>query len=183
MTTSATVPTTSATSDPAASADPLGDLGLRVVPMVPGLAPALVRFHEGLSPATTRSRFFAVHPHLSAAEVTRFTTVDHRRRDALVVLDGEDEIVAVGRFDVIPGATRAAEVALVVTDRWQHRGVGAALFARLVARARELGIEQLRAETLAGNRAMRAVFRHAGHAVTERTEDGVVGVTIELVRR
>jgi len=174
------VPTTSATSDPAASADPLGDLGLRVVPMVPGLAPALVRFHESLSPATTRSRFFAVHPHLSADEVARFTAVDHLRREALVVLGRDDEIVAVGRFDVLPGATRAAEVAFVVADAWQHRGIGSALFARLVARARQVGVEELRAETLAGNRAMRAVFRRSGHAVTEQVADGVVAVTITL---
>ncbi|HEU4841199.1 MAG TPA: hypothetical protein VFT09_07140, partial [Ilumatobacteraceae bacterium] len=55
--------------------DALDRLGARVLPISPALAPALVRFHETLSPATTRNRFFAVHPHLSVDEVTRFTTV------------------------------------------------------------------------------------------------------------
>jgi GNAT superfamily N-acetyltransferase len=169
------------------SADPVPDaldrLGLRVVAMSSDLAPALVRFHETLSPETKRSRFFDAHPHLSAAEVTRFTNVDHRQREALVTLDGDGEIVAVARFDVLDGSSRVAEVAFVVADAWQHRGVGGALFARLAARAASVGVEQLVADTLAGNRAMRSVFRHAGHPVDELVAFGVVSVTIALTPR
>lgn len=158
--------------------DALDRLGLRVVPMSADHAAALVRFHDTLSVETTRSRFFSVHPHLSATEVTRFTTVDHQEREALVALDAGGEIVAVARFDVTAPGT--AEVAFVVADAWQHAGIGSALFARLAVRARAVGIERLVADTLAGNRAMRAVFRHAGHHVDEHLVDGVVAVTIEL---
>jgi RimJ/RimL family protein N-acetyltransferase len=161
----------------------LDDLGLQVVPMSADLAAALVRFHDALSTASTRSRFFAVHPHLSADEVTRFTTVDHQQREALVALDADGEIIAVARFDVLAGELPTAEAAFVVADAWQHHGVGSALFTRLVVRARELGVERLVAETLAENRAMRAVFRHAGHRVEERLVGGVVAVTIELMPR
>ena len=160
--------------------DALDRLGAQVAPISPALAPALVRFHESLSPATTRNRFFAVHPHLSIDEVTRFTTVDHLEREALVALDGDGEIIAVARFDVLPGPARAAEVAFVVADTWQHRGVGSALFARLAARAREVGVRQLVAETLPGNRAMRTVFLHAGLPCVERVADGVVTVSLQL---
>ena len=158
--------------------DALDRLGLRVVAMSSDLAAALVRFHESLSAETTRSRFFTLHPHLSPSEVARFTTVDHQQREALVALDDASEIVAVARFDAI--ASHTAEVAFVVADAWQHCGIGSALFARLAARAQELGVEDLVADTLAGNRAMRAVFRHAGHAVDEHLAYGVVTVTIEL---
>jgi GNAT superfamily N-acetyltransferase len=166
-----------------AAPDALDRHGLRVVPMSPDLAAALVRFHSTLSMATTRSRFFAVHPHLSADEVTRFTTVDHEQREALVALAADGEIVAVARFDVVDGPSRTAEAAFVVADGWQHRGVGAALFARLARRAREVGVEQLVADTLVGNRAMRDVFRHAGLPMAEHLVDGVVTVTIELTAR
>jgi len=160
--------------------DPIAELGLRVEPMEPGLAAALVRFHESLSPATTRSRFFMAHPHLMVTEVTRFTEVDHDDREALVVLDGDRELVAVARFDRLAPGSAVAEVAFVVADSWQHRGIGAAVFAALVGRARELGVTRFVADTLAGNRAMRTVFRHAGYPVTEVVADGVVRVTIEL---
>ncbi|HEV3227007.1 MAG TPA: hypothetical protein VGZ52_09235, partial [Acidimicrobiales bacterium] len=64
----------------------------------PSDAEELVRFHEGLSSESQRSRFFTVHPHLTAEEVGRFTNVDHRDRQAFVALVGVD-IVGVGRYD------------------------------------------------------------------------------------
>jgi hypothetical protein len=60
---------------------------------------------------------------------------------------------------------------------------GSGLFARLAARAGDVGVEQLVADTLAGNRAMRAVFRHAGQPVDEHLAAGVVTVTIALSPR
>jgi len=171
------------TSDGPAVPDALDRLGLRVVPMGAEVAPALVRFHDSLSAATTRSRFFSVHPHLSAGEVTRFTTVDHREREALVVLDTDDEIVAVARVDVLPGSPPLAEVAFVVADAWRHHGIGGAVLARLAGRARQVGIEQFVAVTLADNRAMRAVFRRAGDPIDEHVAGGVATVTIPHTTR
>jgi RimJ/RimL family protein N-acetyltransferase len=169
-------------SDHRAAPDAIDEWGLRVVAMTPDLGAALEAFHETLTVATTRSRFFAVHPHLSPAEVTRFTTVDHRDREALVALDPAGAIVGVARFDRLVSGSPIAEVAFVVADEWQHRGIGAALFRRLVSRAVELGVERLVADTLAGNRAMRAVFRHAGFPCQEQLADGIVRVTIEVAR-
>jgi RimJ/RimL family protein N-acetyltransferase len=160
--------------------DELDRLGLRVVAMSPALAPALDRFHERLTPATIRSRFFSLHPHLTAAELERFTSVDHVDRDALVALDGDGQIVAVARFDRLAPSATTAEVAFVVADPWQHHGVGGALFARLATRARDVGVTRFVADTLVGNQAMRTVFRHAGLAHQETVEQGVVRVTIDL---
>ena len=62
---------------------------VQVRPIEPADAERLVRFHESLSPETTRLRFFSYHPHLSAAEVARFTTVDHHDREAMVAVAGD----------------------------------------------------------------------------------------------
>jgi GNAT superfamily N-acetyltransferase len=147
--------------------------------MSPLLAPALDRFHESLRQATTRNRFFNVHPHLSQAELERSprsTTTTarrwgarHRRRDRR-----PRALRAAG-----PGST-TVEAAFVVADRWQHHGVGGALFALLSSRARELGVTRFVADTLAGNQAMRAVFRHAGLAHRESCDRDVARVTIDL---
>jgi hypothetical protein len=59
--------------------------------------------------------------------VTRLANADQHQRQALVALDVDGEIVAVVGFDVRAGSPRVAEVAFVVTDGWQHRGVGTAL--------------------------------------------------------
>jgi RimJ/RimL family protein N-acetyltransferase len=154
-----------------------------VLPIQPHDEDRLYGFHHRLSPATIRRRFFYVHPELSPAELRRFTHVDHVDREAIVaVVDGA--IVAVARFDRIDGGLDA-EVAFVVADSWQGRGLGTALLSRLVGRARQVGVSRFVAATLPDNTRMLALLRHAGLPITERSEDGVVEVTIDLasVRR
>jgi RimJ/RimL family protein N-acetyltransferase len=141
-------------------------------------APRLVRFHSTLSPETTYLRFFSFHPELRPEELHRFTHVDHRDREALVAVAG-GEIVGVGRFDRI-GDGAEAEVAFVVADSWQGRGICTALFERLAARAREVGVERFVAETLAHNGRMLAVFRHAGLPITESLRRDDVYLTLVL---
>ena len=149
-----------------------------ILPMGPDEEARLLRFHHRLSPETTHRRFFAIHPELSPDELHRFTHVDHVNREAFIaVADGE--IVAVARFDRIGGGAEA-EAAFVVADSWQGRGLGTVLLARLIDRARRLGVDRLVAQTLPYNRPMLSVFRSAGLPITERFEDGVVDVSIEL---
>lgn len=149
-----------------------------VVPMQATDSARLMRFHDTLSPETTYSRFFFFHPELSSDEVERFTHVDHRDREAIVAVAG-DAIVGVARFDRMDDPTDA-EVAFVVADSWQGRGIGSLLFDRLARLAADAGVERLVADTLAHNRRMLAVFRHADLACTERVESGVVHLTLEL---
>jgi RimJ/RimL family protein N-acetyltransferase len=138
----------------------------------------LVRFHATLSPESQYLRFFSNHSLLSEREVTWFTHVDHCHRDAfVVVLDGE--IVGVGRLDRVPGRGDA-EVAFVVTDAFQGQGLGGALLRRIIARADELGVDRLVADTLLVNHRMLAVFHHCGLAVATSFEDGVVHVTMTV---
>jgi RimJ/RimL family protein N-acetyltransferase len=141
-------------------------------------APALVQFHEALSPDSQRSRFFYLHPHLSAAEVEHFTCVDHLDREAVVVTDGPD-IVAVGRYDRLPGST-TAEVAFVTADDHNGRGFASLLLARLAARARAVGVTQFVAQTLPDNRKMLGVFARSGLLAASAFHDGVVEVSMSL---
>jgi RimJ/RimL family protein N-acetyltransferase len=141
-------------------------------------ADALLRFHHQLSPETTFLRFFSVHPGLSSQELDRFTHVDHRDREAIVATVDE-EIVGVARFDRLPGSGDA-EAAFVIADVWQGEGLGTALFHRLAARARELGVERFTAEVLPHNRRMLNLFHHSGLPVTARLRDGTVHVVLDL---
>ena len=151
---------------------------VELAPMRPTDERRLVEFHHGLSPDTVRRRFFSLHPELTPAELERFTHVDHLDREAIIpVRDGQ--IVAVGKFDRI-ARSPAAEFAFVVADSWQGRGLGTVLLSRLIERARQVGVARLVAQTLADNRQMRAVFRHAGLPITERVEAGIVDVTMDL---
>ena len=153
---------------------------VQVRPIVAADSDALVRFHEGLTVETARLRFFAVHPHLTLAEIDRFIHVDHHDREALVALDGSD-IVAVGRYDRLPG-TGDAEVAFVVADSWQGYGAGTQLLKRLAVLARADGIKRLVADTLSENYRMRDVFRHSGMVSSSTSDCGVVHVGLDLTQ-
>jgi GNAT superfamily N-acetyltransferase len=137
-----------------------------------------VAFHDGLSTQSVYRRFFFVHPHLSTAEVERFTRVDYGDRMAYVVLDG-DRLVGVGRYERIPGTTEA-EVAFVVTDDHQHLGIGTLLLDHLADRARTCGIDRFTAQTLSENRDMLGVFLASGFPVATSSEAGTVSLRFPI---
>jgi RimJ/RimL family protein N-acetyltransferase len=141
-------------------------------------APALARFHRGLSRETVYFRFFNAHPELSDLELEHFTHVDHLDREAIVATEG-GEIIGVARFDREAGGGDA-EAAFVVADQWQGRGLGSQLFQRLAARARDVGVDRFVAEVLPHNRRMLNVFMHAGLAAKSQLRDGTVRVVVDL---
>ncbi len=148
-------------------------------PIEPSDRDALTAFHETLSSRSVYLRFFSAHPHLTEADLDYFTEVDNEQRVALVAV-AEERIVGVGRFDVLDDAS--AEVAFVVTDAFQGRGLGALLLTRLVDIARSLGVERFVAEVLPANRRMLETFRHSGHPITERHSGDIVEVCFPLAR-
>jgi GNAT superfamily N-acetyltransferase len=151
---------------------------VQVRPICPDDDHSLIEFHERLSAQSVYRRFFFLHPHLSVAEVERFTHVDYVGRLALVA-ESEGRFVAVGRYDRI-AETSDAEVAFVVADDFQHQGIGTALLERLADAARTNGITVFVAQTLAENHQMLEVFRRSGFHVTSTTDFGTVSVRFSI---
>ena len=144
---------------------------VHIRPIRPGDAHGLAEFHRSLSQETVYLRFFAPYPELTERDLHRFTHVDHIDRVALVATIG-DELVGVGRYDRVHDGE--AEVAFVVRDDHQGRGLGSVLLEHLAAAARERGISRFVAEVLPTNRRMLATFHEAGYEPSARLEDGVV---------
>ncbi len=147
-------------------------------PIHPGDASALVAFHARLSSDAVYRRYFSFHPELSETEVTWLTTVDYVERLALVVEIGDD-LVAVGRYDRLPG-TETAEVAFLVADDFQHRGLGMLLLQNLATAARGQGITTFVAETQASNRDMMGVFEGSGFDVTSSLDAEIISVKFRI---
>lgn len=116
-----------------------GSTGLTLRPIRPGDAPALVALHARLSDHTRYLRFFTPCPRVPPVLLHRFVNVDHHSREAFVILSGT-HVVGVGRYERL--STEEAEVALVVEDAYQGRGIGTLLLTRLVEAARANGIER-----------------------------------------
>ena len=129
---------------------PFPDLVLRAV--TPEDLDALVATHRRLSPETIYRRFFTLTPDPAPLVRRHLGLVDHEDHEALVVLDG-DRIVAVAQWDRARDHPDEADVAVVVEDAWQHRGLGTALVRALAGDAHRHGIGVLTAGVLSDNRA------------------------------
>src|SRR3954449_5821670 len=140
-------------------------------------ADGLVAMHGRLSEQTRYFRFFGPYPVLPARDLERFTVVDYDQRVAIVaVLAGR--IIGVARYEGLdPGS---AEVAFVIEDAHQGRGLGPLLLEHLAAAARERGITRFDADVLPTNRRMLHVFLAAGYAAERHFDSGTVHVTFAI---
>lgn len=142
-------------------------------------APAIVAMHARFSPRTRYLRYFSPYPRIPERDLERFVNVDHRDPEAFVVLSGAS-IVAVGRYDRLGPGADEAEVALVVEDDYQGRGIGSVLLEHLAEAARQEGISRFVAEVLPDNGAMLRVFSDFGYQVQRQYADGVVHLSFPI---
>lgn len=140
-------------------------------------------FREGmqrLSEESRRTRFFAPIRRLTAQQLHFFTEVDHRDHEAIGAETVDGEPVGVARYVRAGEGSEVAEVAVVVLDDWQGRGVAGALLDRLVARARENGITRFCAVVQPTNRRIVDTLSRVGPlSVTRRERDATI-LRIEL---
>jgi acyl-CoA synthetase (NDP forming)/GNAT superfamily N-acetyltransferase len=145
---------------------------------VPDDADGLVALHSRLSERSRYFRYFGAYPRIPQRDLERFSTVDHHDRVAFVALLGGD-IVAVGRYERLADGP-SAEVAFLVDDAHQGRGLGSILLEHLAAAASECGLRRFVAEVLAENSPMVRVFRDAGYQVSREIEEGVLHLEFDI---
>ena len=136
-----------------------------------------------LSPESVHRRFLSPKRSFSRAELRYLTEVDGRDHVALVAeYPGEPvrRLIAVGRFVRYHDDRDAAEVAIVVADDWQRRGVGSLFAKRLATRARLSGIRRFTATMASDNVAAHKLMdkltlhlheQHVGRGVSELVAD------------
>src|SRR6266511_1598443 len=137
-------------------------------------APELQRLFEGLSGESRYLRFFS-----GAVDVPLVVhwaaDVDYQQRDGLVALTGADgRIVAHVGWERERDRPERAEIALVIDDGFQGRGLGTIMLGQLAESARVQGVELFIAEVLPGNHRMLRVFRDSGFSVRTRSLPGVI---------
>ncbi|MBW1600812.1 GNAT family N-acetyltransferase [Streptomyces sp. JJ66] len=158
----------------------------RIRPITTEDADRLVSFYEQVSDESKYYRFFAPYPRLSDRDVRRFTQHDYVDRVGLAAIVG-GEFIATVRYDRIdelgrPASAPAdrAEVAFLVQDAHQGRGVASALLEHIAACARERGVRRFTAEVLPANTKMAKVFTDAGYSQQRSFEDGSLHLTLDL---
>jgi acetate---CoA ligase (ADP-forming) len=138
----------------------------------------VLQLYERLSPESMYLRFFSPVPAEMARRTERLTQVDQDEH-VVIVAELGDDLVAMARYDrQSPGDT--AEVAFVVDDDHQSRGLGTLLLEHLAAIGRDQGIRRFVATTLPQNHRMLEVFRDAGYEVASRFEQGAIDVSFAI---
>ena len=128
---------------------------------------------ERRSDRSRHDRFLGPKPRLSDAELDQLTDLDHISRDAVAAVErGSGEIVGVARYAVSDTSPAAADIAVVIVDDWQGRGLGLALTRLLVWRAATTGFTRLIANVLEDNTRSQSLLRKLGFAL--RGSDGDV---------
>ena len=148
----------------------------------PSDAGRLVTFYDRLSEHTAYQRFFTVMKRLPPDWARMLATVDHVKRLALVaeVETPEGlELVAVARYEPTARAD-TVEVAFVVQDGWQKKGLGTALFHDLLRAAQARGFHRFSAYVLATNRRMLDLISRFTRVVERTLDQGVVEATFTV---
>ena len=155
-------------------------------PIRPEDEPRMVEFHQRLSDRSVYLRYFQplkLTQRTAHERLTRICFIDYDREMALVTElrhpDGSCEIIAVGRMSKLHG-TDGAEIAVLVRDEFQHRGLGTELVSRLMHVARDEKLRYVTSSMLGINREMRSICDRLGYQLQVDMEEDVVNATALL---
>jgi acetyltransferase len=154
-------------------------------PIRPEDEPLMANFHKTLSEKSVYLRYFhmeGLSARVAHERLIRKCLIDHKQEVALVAErtvaeTGQQEILAVGRLSKMPSG-REAEVAVLVSDRYQGHGLGGELVRRLIQVARDEKLDEIVANILPENLAMRALANRFGFKI--RASDDPTMVTAVL---
>ena len=146
-------------------------------PIRPEDEPLIVAFHRTLSEQSVYLRYFhliTLNSRTTHERLTRICFTDYDREMALVVdrrdpADGSHSVLAVGRLSRVHGEA-AAEFSMLVSDPWQHQGLGTRLLGLLLQIGRDEGLERVTAEILHENRAMQRVCSKLGFTLKPQAD-------------
>jgi acetyltransferase len=163
-----------------------GGTAVTIRPIRPEDEPLMVEFHRTLSERSVYLRYFC--------SLSLSTRVEHERlvricfgsydRGFALVADlihpetGQHEILGVGRFSALSRVE--AEAAVLVSDKWQGRGLGTELLSGVSRVARAEGFRWLSGEILRDNLATQAIFRKAGFTLKPTEDPASVSALVEL---
>jgi acetyltransferase len=156
-------------------------------PIRPEDEPLMIDFHHQLSDRSVYLRYFQplkLTQRTAHERLTRICFIDYDREMALVAEhkkeDGAGEIMAVGRLSKIHGSEEA-EIAVLVRDEFQHKGLGTELVSRLLQVARDEKLKAVVSTMLGINREMRAICKRLGFRLQVDMEDDLINARAELI--
>jgi acetyltransferase len=156
-------------------------------PIRPEDEPLMVKFHQSLSERSVYFRYFypaRLEQRVAHERLTRICFLDYDREIALlaehIAADtGEHQILGVARLSRLHGKN-SAEVAVLVGDQYQRRGLGIELLRRLVQVARDEHLRTLQAYILSENIEMQKLMQKVGFRISRSEDPAVLSAVLDL---
>lgn len=146
----------------------------------------LKAFFARCSPEAIRYRFMSSIKAVSDSLLDYLADPDGSRHVALIAAQGEgddERIVAEGRYVIFKEQPDAADIALLVVDEMQRRGIATLLIRELAKLACSNGVTHFSADVLADNRAMLSLLRKTGHPLSTTVSHGVIHYELPIAVR
>ncbi|MBN1125222.1 MAG: GNAT family N-acetyltransferase [Sedimentisphaerales bacterium] len=155
-------------------------------PVKPTDEAALSEMLYSLSRESVKRRYFTHTKTFPHKDVQKLTNVDYEQNLAIVgVVPGAaygEEIVAIAQYFLDP-KTQVAEVAFIVQDEWQDKGMGSYLLDYITDIAKSRGVKRFYATVLPMNRAMLQIFYNSGYSVNTEFDGEAYSITYGLDRK
>jgi RimJ/RimL family protein N-acetyltransferase/acyl CoA:acetate/3-ketoacid CoA transferase beta subunit len=154
-------------------------------PVKPTDEPALAEMLYSLSEESVQRRYMTRTKTFPHKDVQQLTNIDYASDLAIVGavpgVSGE-EIVAIAQYFLNP-ETQAAEVAFLVQDEWQKKGMGTVLLDYITQVAKQRGVKRFYAKVLPNNKPMLAIFHNSGYKVNTEFDGEVYSITYDLTKQ
>ncbi|MBI3933321.1 MAG: bifunctional acetate--CoA ligase family protein/GNAT family N-acetyltransferase, partial [Acidobacteria bacterium] len=156
-------------------------------PIRPDDEPMMIQFHKALSEQSVYYRYFgtmSLSQRTAHERLTRMCFIDYDRELALIAVRNDSdaaqaEIMAVGRLIRLHG-TDEVEIAVLVADSFQGKGLGTRIVSRLMQIAHQEGVRRIQAEILPENLRMQRICKKLGFELRHDTENKVVAAVVKL---
>lgn len=154
-------------------------------PVKPTDEPTLSEMLYSLSEKSIRTRYMTHTMTFPHKDVQQLTNIDYRQDISIVgvvpSVSGE-HIVAIAQYFLDP-KTQAAEVAFIVHDEWQQKGMGTFLLDYITQIAKQRGVKRFYAKVLPVNKQMLAIFHSSGYKVNTEFDGEVYSITYDLSKK
>lgn len=162
-------------------------VNVTIRPIRPEDEPLIAKFHEGLSERTVYMRYLQamnLSQRTGHERLSRLSFVDYDREIALLAVrrnpdNDEPEIMGIGRLSKQHG-TEQAEFVELVSDQFQHQGLGKELLLRLIQVARDEKVATIFGYVLKENNEMIQLVEKLGFRLSPTERDGVLRAEIDL---
>ena len=153
-------------------------------PVKPTDEPALSEMLYSLSSESVQTRYFTHTMTFPHRDVQKLANIDYQNELAIVaVVPGPsgEEIVAIAQYFLDP-MTHAAEVAFIVHDEWQAKGMGSFLLEYIAQIAQQNGVKRFLAKVLPMNKPMLAIFHNSRYKVSTEFDGEAYSLVCDLVK-